>query len=138
MPWLFNIISYSSHESELNQPIVCTARYSTLTTLADMCRSCQYSWPITLSVLLAGAIRLTQPNFKLHLLNFTITKRQFCYYTIYIEIWLVCLFVCLFASNKRQNGWTDQAQIFCGTSRDPREGLWMIKGIEYLAQTQIF
>ena len=30
-------------------------------------------------------------------------------------------------SNKRQNGWTDRAQIFCGTSRDPREGLWMIK-----------
>ena len=39
----------------------------------------------------------------------------------------VCLFVCLFVSNKRQNGWTDRAQIFCGTSRDPREGLWMIK-----------
>ena len=28
---------------------------------------------------------------------------------------------------KRQNGWTDRAQIFCETSRDPREGLWMIK-----------
>ena len=39
----------------------------------------------------------------------------------------VCLFVCLFVSNKRQNGWTDRAQIFCGTSRDHREGLWMIK-----------
>ena len=39
----------------------------------------------------------------------------------------VCLFVCLFVSNKRQNGWTDRAQIFCGTSRDPKEGLWMIK-----------
>ena len=39
----------------------------------------------------------------------------------------VCLFVCLFVSNKRQNGWTDRAQIFCGTSRDSREGLWMIK-----------
>ena len=39
----------------------------------------------------------------------------------------VCLFVCLFVSNKRQNGWTDRAQIFCGTSRDPREGLWMIE-----------
>ena len=35
--------------------------------------------------------------------------------------------VCLFVSNKRQNGWTDRAQIFCGTSRDPTEGLWMIK-----------
>ena len=39
----------------------------------------------------------------------------------------VCLFVCLFVSNKRQNGWTDRAQILCGTSRDPRESLWMIK-----------
>ena len=47
------------------------------------------------------------------------------------SIWLVCLsvclFVCLFVSNKRQNGWTDRAQIICGTSRDHREGLWMIK-----------
>ena len=39
----------------------------------------------------------------------------------------VCLSVCLFVSNKRQNGWTDRAQIFRGTSRDHREGLWMIK-----------
>ena len=38
-----------------------------------------------------------------------------------------CLFVCLFVSNKRQNGWTARANIFCGISRDPREGLWMIK-----------
>ena len=37
------------------------------------------------------------------------------------------LSVCVFASNKRQNGWTDRAQIFCGTSRDHMEGLWMIK-----------
>jgi len=37
------------------------------------------------------------------------------------------LFVCLFVSNKRQNGWTDRAQIFCGTSRDSRECLWKIK-----------
>jgi len=37
------------------------------------------------------------------------------------------LSVCLFVSNKRQNGWTDQAQIFCGTSSEHREGLWMIK-----------
>ena len=39
----------------------------------------------------------------------------------------VCLSVCLFVSNKRQNGWIDLAQIFCGASRDPREGLWKIK-----------
>ena len=44
-----------------------------------------------------------------------------------ISIYKFSLSVCLFISNKRQNGWTDRAQIFCGTSRDPREGLWMIK-----------
>ena len=33
------------------------------------------------------------------------------------------LSVCLFVSNKRQNGKTDRAHIFCGTSRDHREGL---------------
>ena len=46
---------------------------------------------------------------------------------LYLYINLACLSVCLFVFNKRQNGWTDRAQIFCGTSRDPREGLWMIK-----------
>ena len=50
---------------------------------------------------------------------------------IYLYINLACLsvflFVCLFVSNKRQNGWTDRAQIFSGTSRYPREGLWIIK-----------
>ena len=45
----------------------------------------------------------------------------------YISIYKFGLSVCLFVSNKRQNGWTDRAQIFCGTSRDPREGLWIIK-----------
>ena len=33
---------------------------------------------------------------------------------IYIYDLLVCLPVCLFVSNKRQNGWTDRAQIFEG------------------------
>ena len=44
-----------------------------------------------------------------------------------LSIYLACLSVCLFVSNKRQNGWTDRAQFFCGTSRDPREGLWKLK-----------
>ena len=35
--------------------------------------------------------------------------------------------VCLFVSNKRQNGWTDRAQIFCVASMDSREGVWIIK-----------
>ena len=38
-----------------------------------------------------------------------------------------CMSVCPFVSNKRQNGWTNRAQILWGTSRDSREGLWMIK-----------
>ena len=32
-------------------------------------------------------------------------------------------FACLFVSDKRENGWTDRAQILCGTSHDPRKGL---------------
>ena len=50
---------------------------------------------------------------------------DFCY--LFVCFLFVLVFVCLFVSNKRQNGWTDRAQILCRTSRDPREGLWMIK-----------
>ena len=39
----------------------------------------------------------------------------------------VWVFVCLFVSNKRQNGWTDRKQSCCGASRDPREGVWKIE-----------
>jgi len=49
------------------------------------------------------------------------------YLYINLACLFVCLFICLFVSNKCQNGWTDRAQTFCGTSRDRREGLWMIK-----------
>ena len=51
----------------------------------------------------------------------------YCNLYINLACMFVCLFVCLFLSNKRQKGWTDQAHIFCGTPRDHREGLWMIK-----------
>ena len=58
---------------------------------------------------------------------------------LYLYINLACLFVCLSVSNKRQNGWTDRAQIFCGTSRDHREGLWIIKISNiFLHQNSIF
>ena len=52
----------------------------------------------------------------------------------------VCLSICLFVPNKRQNGWTDRAQIFCGKSRDHRKGLWMIKKIfqDFLKQLRNF
>ena len=45
---------------------------------------------------------------------------------IHIYTLRVCPFFVV-VSNKRQNGWTDRAQILCGTSHDHREGLWMIK-----------
>jgi len=44
-----------------------------------------------------------------------------------IYIYIACVFLCPFVSNKRQNGWTDRAQILCGSSRHPREDLWMSK-----------
>ena len=55
---------------------------------------------------------------------------------------LLCLYgvsVCPFVSNKRQNGLADRAQISCGISRDPREGLWVIKNLKTcLQQNSIF
>ena len=52
-------------------------------------------------------------------------------------IYFACLSVYLPVSNKRQKDWTDRAQNFCGTSRDPRKGLWMIK-ISKISLQQIF
>ena len=40
-----------------------------------------------------------------------------------LYIYFACLGVCLFVSNKHQYSRTDRAQIFCGASCDPREGL---------------
>ena len=40
---------------------------------------------------------------------------------LFIYFVLVCLFLCLLVSIKRQNGWTDWAQILCWTSHNPRE-----------------
>ena len=59
------------------------------------------------------------------IINFLITKhmlysRRFSPMNLYLYI--TCLGVCFFVSNKRQNGLTDPAQIFCGTSHDPGEG----------------
>ena len=39
-------------------------------------------------------------------------------------------------SNTRQNGWTDLAQILCGTLHDPVEGLQIIK-ISKIASNKI-
>ena len=43
-----------------------------------------------------------------------------------LSIYITCLSVCLYPL-KRQNGWTDRAQILRRTSHDPRVGLWRIK-----------
>ena len=40
-----------------------------------------------------------------------IFNNMFVFHDLYIN--LDCLSVCLFVSNKRQNGWTDRAQILC-------------------------
>ena len=65
-------------------------------------------------------------NWDMQILNRIIKSNQIYIFT-YLYRNLTCLSVCLFVSNIRQNGWTARAQIFCGTSRDHREGLWMIK-----------
>ena len=61
---------------------------------------------------------------------------QFLASKFYIFCLSVLVFLAMFVSNKRQNGWTDRAQILCGTSHDPREGLWRIK-ISKLASNKI-
>ena len=64
--------------------------------------------------------------FKLELFDLT----EFIYqYTLF-----VCLSVYPFVSNEHQNGWTDPAQILCGTLHDPRESLWMLKITKICAQ----
>ena len=45
----------------------------------------------------------------------------------YIYTLHVWVFVCLFLFNKRQNGWTDRAQILFRSSRNPKDGLSMLK-----------
>ena len=65
-----------------------------------------------------------QPDDIVHLWYF---KLILSIYKFGLSVWVS---VCLFVSNKRQNGWTDRAQIFCWTSRDHREGLWMIKNLK--------
>ena len=64
-------------------------------------------------------------------------------YLIYLYIYKfglsVMVGVCLFVSNKRQNGWIDWAQILCGTSHGPKEGLCMNKDTKItLQQNSIF
>ena len=49
--------------------------------------------------------------------------RMCTFYSYTLLVWVSVFF----SSNKRQNSWTDRAQILCGTSHDPREGLWNIK-----------
>ena len=74
------------------------------------------------------ASKLLLRNLKIQIINklqFITIIKLFPHINLYIN--LACLSVCLFVSNKRQNRWTDRAQIFCRTSHDHREGLWIIK-----------
>ena len=59
------------------------------------------------------------------------------YLSIYILCLSVCFFDCLLVSNNCHNGWTDRAEFFCGTSRDSREGLWMIEFLKMCLSTKI-
>ena len=56
-------------------------------------------------------------------------EKNLNFYPLWVTLYIVSsiYFACLFVSNKRQNGWSDRAQILCGTSRDPGNGLWMMK-----------
>jgi len=40
-------------------------------------------------------------------------------------MYMYILLVCLYVTDKRQNGWTDRAQICYGTALVPIEGLFM-------------
>ena len=85
---------------------------------------------LRLSYLFLSDLKTTGKNSTNHLLN-----RIFYLYVLCV--YFACLSVCPFVSNKRQNGWTDRALIFCGTSRDPREGLWMIEFSKICLQQKI-
>ena len=52
-------------------------------------------------------------------------------YTLLVRL-SVCLILCPFVSNNRQNGWTDRAQAFCRTSHDSRKNLWMPKSTKFV------
>ena len=61
--------------------------------------------------------------------NFTsyLLKNYIPWYSLFL-IYIYTLLVCyLFVTNKRQNDWTDRAQILCGTTHNPGEGSWNIK-----------
>ena len=54
----------------------------------------------------------------------------------YKSINLICLSVIV--SNKRLYGRTDRTQILCGTSHDPKEGLWMLKITKIVSKSFLF
>ena len=77
-----------------------------------------------------GFIRLDMSEFQVLYFIFIILlslSLPLLFTYLYIYFACLCLSVCPFVSNKRQTGGTDRAQIFCGPSHDPREGLWNIK-----------
>ena len=95
-------------------------------------------WKFYLMFLYREMSNLYEKSFRL-LLHILWMETIVLTLAVYLYTLLVWVSVCLFVSNKRQNGWTDRAQIFCGTSRAHREGLWMIKILNIcLHQNSIF
>ena len=42
-------------------------------------------------------------------------------------IHILCLFGCLFVTDKRENGWIDRVHICCSTLRNPGNGLCIVR-----------
>ena len=54
-------------------------------------------------------------------------SQYFIIMKIFTQIYLYICLVCLFDSNRRQNGWTDRDRILFGISHNSKEGLWIFK-----------
>ena len=87
---------------------------------ANMSNICQRKWKCRLTfkektdILLEKVLKL-----------FVLSEQAFR--KIQSSIYIYTLLVCLSESNKCQNGWTDRIQTLCGTSCNPRAGLWMLR-----------
>ena len=95
-------------------------------------------------------VRFTMLPLKVWLINYEICMNLFEFWILFIFNWgflakLIwafllqekiqkCSEINIYIFNKRQNGWTDQAHFFCGTSLDPRKDLWLIKILKICAK----
>ena len=80
---------------------------------------------LTLGVLLGHKVTpVISHAFDLLPLSSFSSIRIFYIALIYYFLVRLSLFV---SNNKRHNGWTDCTHNLCGTSHNPREGLWMLR-----------